>query len=237
MASELYLQRNPLMCPIDSCKKKHVFLSDFSKHMICDHPEILHEFLRPESVHKFKLNQMENSDENFCQYFYLVTEKIRYVDKISLYLTLSKKIILHILSSRSDLGGSVYKNYLPILVMSKIVNLANIIESSASELNVIGHNNNYQEINDRYYILWLTGITTTDLPIFYTVTAWNVQKESLKPTLMFVSSGKLYSLRDNQDIKMIYRSSSAIIIPIQLVHQRRKSKPSQNSIEIQVVIH
>lgn len=118
--------------------------------------------------------------------------------------------------------------------MSKIVTLANILESSASEINLMA---SYQDVSDCYCILWLTGITTTDLPIFYTVTAWNVKKKLPKPNLLFVSSGQLYSLRDNQDIKMVYRNGSAIIIPIHALDKRRKSKSNQMSIEIQVVIH
>lgn len=77
MASELYLPRNPLICPIDECEKKHIFLSDYSKHMICDHAKIRHAYMQPGNCHKFLLNPMENYDENSCQYFYLVTEKIR----------------------------------------------------------------------------------------------------------------------------------------------------------------
>lgn len=76
-ADELNFSRSPLLCPVTNCKKFEIFLSDYGKHVICDHAEVRNEYVSPGESKTFQLKPLDFIDENHCQMVLMVADKIR----------------------------------------------------------------------------------------------------------------------------------------------------------------
>ncbi|CAD7080733.1 unnamed protein product [Hermetia illucens] len=203
-AAELNLPRSPITCPITACSKL-IFVSEFSKHIKMDHVKIPVETLTPGKCRNIFLDP--KSDEygvNKCHILYLVTGKIR------------------------DLGSKEFKDYLPLLVMATKVSMLQLISP-------LYHTRSKEVLNSQqnYLMIWLTGLSPHDLPIYFSLTAWH--RYSTIPKCHMVHSGRIYSIRNKHDDRSVYNSGNAMLLSQNQV--RLLTNNGQDMIELQVIVH
>lgn len=126
-----------------------------------------------------------------------------------------------------EFGNSKYKNYLPLLIISTRMNLLHIFQSIKSV-----SKNTLKKEKD-FIMIWLTGLCSKDLSIYYSLTAWS--KFNNIPQTCVTQSGKLLSLRHDQDFKNIYKSGQMMFLSNEQCNTLTQN--DLNMIELQLIVH
>ncbi|CAD7080732.1 unnamed protein product [Hermetia illucens] len=202
-AANLNIPRSPIICPISSCSKL-VFVSEFSKHIKIDHERIPVECMAP-SMHKnlFFDPKLGHYGFNKCHAMYLVIDRIK------------------------DLGSKDYKDYLPVLLMSTKISLADILRSEGKSRKRAIKN------SDICLMIWLTGLTLPDLPIYYTLIAWC--RKCKVPRCHIAHSGQIYPIRNKQDYRSVFKSGQFLLLRYE--QWMLLSNNGNDLMELQIVIH
>jgi len=134
--------------------------------------------------------------------------------------------------SISDLGSSKYKDYLPLLVMTKRVNIEELLEIKLQQTtNAAKANYNYSN-NENFLMIWLTGLCPPEMDLYFTLTAWS-RVDTIYNRL--VHSGKVYSLRQSQESVHLYNSGQVMLISDEQCNCLTDN--GKNLIALQVVVY
>ncbi|XP_054735285.1 uncharacterized protein LOC129242584 [Anastrepha obliqua] len=204
-ACHLTIPRPPIKCPESSCQRM-IFVSDFNKHLIVDHSLLPMERIAPRQCKNFFLDpKLSHCGISKCHLLYLIRDKI------------------------TDLGSSKFKDFLPMLVMSTRIRLSDLCGIRAHE-----HPKFFEsEANTEYLMIWLTGIVPEEFPVGISLTVWS--RSGKVPTCHIVHSGEIYSVRQSQDIKEVWRSGQMLLLSasdLQLL-----TNGGKEMLELQIIVH
>uniref|UniRef100_A0A1B0A803 DUF4729 domain-containing protein n=1 Tax=Glossina pallidipes TaxID=7398 RepID=A0A1B0A803_GLOPL len=181
-ASLVNILRTPIRCPESTCQRM-TFVSDFNKHLVIDHNYLPMERITPFQVKSFFLDpRIARCGTTKSHLLYLLRDKI------------------------TDLGVSEHKDFLPLVVMSSRINLAQICSLNEKE------HGDHIEIarSTEFLIIWLTGIAPEDSPISVSLTVWANSGETPKCHLVY--SGELYPIRMSQKGIDVFKSGNMLIL-------------------------
>ncbi|KAL9897835.1 uncharacterized protein ACN427_006220 [Glossina fuscipes fuscipes] len=181
-ASLVNILRTPIRCPESSCQRM-TFVSDLNKHLVIDHNYLPMERITPFQAKSFFLDpRISRCGTTKSHILYLLRDKI------------------------TDLGVSKYKDFLPLVVMSSRINLAQICSLNENE-----HGEHIDIARSTEFLLiWLTGIAPEDSPISVSVTVWANSGETPKCHLVY--SGELYPIRNSQKGIDVFKSGNMLML-------------------------
>lgn len=166
---------------------KITFISEFTKHIRIDHTNIPFEKIGP--------NQCKNL----------------FLDPKVNVLRCNKAHVMYLITDKIEgLGSREYRNFLPLLIMSSSVN---IIELACSEYK--SHSKEVRQSDQNYLMIWATGLTVPELPVSYNVTVYGASKQL--PFCHLSNSLYLYSIREPQDAKSLYKSGQVLLLSPQQI--------------------
>uniref|UniRef100_A0A1B0AI70 DUF4729 domain-containing protein n=1 Tax=Glossina pallidipes TaxID=7398 RepID=A0A1B0AI70_GLOPL len=186
-AHAINISRTPVQCPETNCQRM-IFVSDFNKHFAVDHNHLPIERIAPFQSKSFFLDpRLAHCDIAKCHLLYLMRDKI------------------------TDLGSTQYKDFLPILVMSSRINLAQMCS-----LNERDHHDLFADGKSKeFIIIWITGIVPEQFPISVSLTVW--AHTGQVPHCHMVYSGEMYSVRKSQRGIDVWRSGHTLLLtPIEI---------------------
>uniref|UniRef100_A0A1A9V3S6 DUF4729 domain-containing protein n=1 Tax=Glossina austeni TaxID=7395 RepID=A0A1A9V3S6_GLOAU len=204
-ASAINLSRTPVQCPETNCRRM-IFVSDFIKHFAVDHNHLPIERITPLQSKSFFLDpRLAHCDITKCHLLYLMRDKI------------------------TDLGSSRYKDFLPILVMSSRINLAQMCS-----LNERDHHDLFADGKSKeFIIIWITGIVPEQFPISVSLTVWAHTGQA--PNCHMVYSGEMYSVRKSQRGIDVWRSGHTLLLsPIEI---NLLTKGGEEMLNLQLSVH
>lgn len=204
-ACAINISRTPVQCPETNCQRM-IFVSDFNKHFAVDHNHLPIERITPFQSKSFFLDpRLAHCDITKCHLLYLMRDKI------------------------TDLGSSQYKDFLPILVMSSRINLAQMCS-----LNERDHHDLFADgISKEFIIIWITGIVPEQFPISVSLTVW--AHTGQVPHCHMVYSGEMYSVRKSQRGIDVWRSGHTLLLsPIEI---NLLTKGGEEVLNLQLSVH
>lgn len=120
-----------------------------------------------------------------------------------------------------EFGYGQFKDSLPVTIMTtkvKFLELADI-EYDREEFK-------------HFYMIWVNAMTPSVEPVYYTLTAWGGTDDA---PVHIVSTTQLYSIREDQSPKNIYRSGKLMILTSEQIN--KLSHNNQEMVKLQVVVH
>ncbi|KAJ6640869.1 hypothetical protein Bhyg_05802, partial [Pseudolycoriella hygida] len=129
--------------------------------------------------------------------------------------------LMLLLSHKGKEFGSVNLNdCLPVAVMTTKIKLSELTEVEC------------EEDRRHFYLVWLTAMSSSMDPVYYTITAWSGAQDA---RVHVVNSTQCYSIRDIQSPKNVYGSGMVMILTSEQI--KRLSNNNQEMIKLQVVVH
>lgn len=83
-----------------------------------------------------------------------------------------------------------------------------------------------------FYMIWLTTMSSSDEPTYYTITAWSGTDGT---RVHIVNSTQTYSIRADQNPEIVYRSGMVTILTSEQIN--RLSNNNKDMVKLQVVVH
>uniref|UniRef100_A0A1B0B6U2 DUF4729 domain-containing protein n=1 Tax=Glossina palpalis gambiensis TaxID=67801 RepID=A0A1B0B6U2_9MUSC len=204
-ACAVNILRTPVQCPESTCQRM-IFISDFNKHFAIDHNHLPMERITQFQSKSFFLDpRLAHCGITKCHLLYLMRDKI------------------------TDLGSSQYKDFLPILVMSSRINLAQMCS-----LNERDHHNLFADSKSKeFVVIWITGIVPEQFPISVSLTVWAHTGQA--PHCHMVHSGEMYSVRESQSGIDVWRSGHTLLLsPIEI---NLLTKGGKEMLNLQLSVH
>lgn len=118
-------------------------------------------------------------------------------------------------------GYGQFRDCLPIAVMTTKIKLSDLTEDEC-----------HTEDGRHFYMVWLTSMSSSVEPVYYTITAWSGTDDA---KVHMVNTTQSYSVRADQNPKIVYGSGMVMILTSEQIH--RLSNHSQDMVKLQVVVH
>lgn len=114
-----------------------------------------------------------------------------------------------------------FKDYLPVAIMTTKVKFSDLMDGECNE-----------DDDRHFYLIWLTVMSSSVEPVYYTVTAWNGTDDG---RVHVVNTTQTYSIRADQNPKIVYQSGMVMMLTSEQID--RLSNSNQDMIKLQVVVH
>lgn len=124
-------------------------------------------------------------------------------------------------SKCKDFGYGQFRDCLPVAIMTTKIKFSNLAEVECVE-----------EDRRHFYMIWLTAMSSSVEPVFYTLTAWSGTDDA---RVHSVNSSQTYSIRADQNPKSVYGSGMVMILTSEQIN--RLSNNNQDMVKLQVVVH
>lgn len=120
-----------------------------------------------------------------------------------------------------EFGYGQFKNSLPLAIMTTKIKLSELTDIKSD-----------REDDRHFYMIWLTEMSSSDEPVYYTITAWN---DTNGARVHIVNTAQSYTIRADQNPKIIYGSGKVMILTSEQIN--KLSNSNQEMIKLQVVVH
>lgn len=120
-----------------------------------------------------------------------------------------------------EFGYGVLKNCLPLAIMTTKIKISELADI-----------NSEREDDRHFYMIWLTAMSSSDEPVYYTITAWS---DTNGARVHIVNTTQAYTIRADQNPKIIYGSGKVMILTSEQIN--KLSNNNQEMVKLQVVVH
>lgn len=118
-------------------------------------------------------------------------------------------------------GYGQFRDCLPIAIMTTKIKLSNLVQQECD-----------REDGRHFYLIWLTAMSPSMEPVFYTITAWSDTDDA---PVHIVNTTSTYSVRADQNPRIVYGSGMVMILTSEQI--MRLSNKGQDMVKLQVVVH
>uniref|UniRef100_A0A1I8PD03 DUF4729 domain-containing protein n=1 Tax=Stomoxys calcitrans TaxID=35570 RepID=A0A1I8PD03_STOCA len=202
-AQRLSISREPLHCPISVCQSM-VFISDLNKHFVMNHDHLSKERMAPFQCKNFfidpHLRGQLKGGGNRCHMLYFLTDKI------------------------TDLGSHEYKDYLPVLIMTAPLTMA--------DMGLVSHEESKTKQEEEFLLIWVTGITSKNLCLSVTLTLWS--RSGQTPNCHLLYSGDMYPIRNSQKALDVWKSGHMLMLSSAQVEQLTNGGKDMMNVQLEV---
>ncbi|XP_037947983.1 uncharacterized protein LOC119679600 [Teleopsis dalmanni] len=194
---EMNLWRSPISCPDTDCIYK-TFLSDFTKHLLVDHNHLPMERVYPRNVKNF-----------------FIDVRVAFVDvpKVRMLFLLQERI--------TELGHNTYNDSLPLLIMTSVLRLSDIMQSEEIK----------QNSDLKFLLIWVSGLETGKYPTNMTLVAW--KNTGRYPEYQVVITGSILPITKVLTPLQVLETGNCLL----LTPRQQKILTAKNLLHLQLFIH
>ncbi|ALC44209.1 CG32437 [Drosophila busckii] len=180
--AQILVSRTPFLCPESDCSRL-MFVSDFNRHLTCEHHKLTMERMHVNEVKTFFLDtRLTQLNRPKCCMVFFIKDK---------YL---------------DVAGDNDPTLLPVLVMTTRLRLTEMFAPNFkpySDCNLDGN---------EIFLIWLTSIQPIDCSLMGTIAVWPTSSKP-RPEYLTVHTQEVYNIRTEPSLLDLYHSNRVLALP------------------------